>query len=257
MLSRLRGRGTTLWPFLMPYSPECVEYKFSEVRLQDPAYSHPQRREDGFCGPSPGSVGVEPWGLSSALRGDSRDSWVAEPGGSSSGMRCMSWAMSVSCRRRSSVRASRSSSSIFSRELTRSRSSSTRGSSEASAGASRWDSSRYTYRLPSSPLSESIFLRWTRLRMASTVSPSSSAASCMVTRRPDGCPSKGPPCPSPGPYQSPTSPDRALYGRLRASEGSARGKVLAGRLRTENAPLLLGQEIQRSGSKVWNKRACC
>jgi len=40
------------------YSLECVEVEFSEVRMQDRAWTARQGREDSFCGLSRGVRGV-------------------------------------------------------------------------------------------------------------------------------------------------------------------------------------------------------
>src|SRR5215211_4684131 len=43
---RFIGRRQCLLPFC-PYSPKCLEGKFSEAQLQDLSYAPPQKREDG------------------------------------------------------------------------------------------------------------------------------------------------------------------------------------------------------------------
>src|SRR5918995_7461599 len=120
--------------------------------------------------------------VSEGASGDSRGSEGAVGASSCGGIRSRAAASSL----RASACASRS---------WRSWSSSTDMSlSVSDRGAPlSWSASRNTYRRPSAPLSASSVPRFTLLRSASTVSPSTSAASFKSSRRLGMCPPPGPP----------------------------------------------------------------
>lgn len=192
-------------------TPGIGAYRGSEcMTLQDPGYGLPRTiltddpvnsyppkilrhndgREDGVSGDA-AAVGVPtfvsaPEGLTRASGGLSGDA-----GASSSGMRWRSCWKSVSCRRRSSVRASLSWSSWRSRYRARSRSSSTSSRpvsrpagclASCPPGCPRVPVLRYTQTRPSRSRSAPSVPLATRFLTAPSEMPSREAASCTVTR---------------------------------------------------------------------------